>query len=122
MKKFVVIALALNGLSKVFRPEDRVTESDFPAGQCPDLVKKGFLREITPEEEAADKAYAEKLEKENAEKEKANKIEELKRKAEEAKLASEKATALAEGLQKDYETALAELKASEPAETGKPKK
>lgn len=68
MKKFTVLVLALSGLgNKVFTAGEKVTEENFPVGNCEKLVAQGFLEEIkevseTPKEKAA----REKAEKEAA--------------------------------------------------------
>lgn len=46
MKKYLVIALSVGGLgNKIYKSGASVTEKNFPNGNCPDLVKKGFLKE-----------------------------------------------------------------------------
>jgi len=47
MKKYIVLALTLQGLRKKhFEAGEIVTESNFPAGQVPVLIEKGFLEEV----------------------------------------------------------------------------
>lgn len=45
--KYIVIALSVGGAGKrIFHAGDVVTERDFPEGQAPELVEKGFLKPI----------------------------------------------------------------------------
>jgi hypothetical protein len=49
MKKYKVKSLSVGGINKVYYSGAEVTEANFPAGNCPELVSKGFLTEITEE-------------------------------------------------------------------------
>ena len=56
MPKYKVISLAVSGLgNKIFRPDDVVTERNFPPGNIKHLVDTGAV-ELIPEEEAEEVA------------------------------------------------------------------
>jgi len=49
MRRFKVISLSVGGRRKVHYYDETVTERDFPAGNCDELVQKGFLQELETE-------------------------------------------------------------------------
>lgn len=52
MKRYKVKSLSVGGINKVYYSGAEVSEANFPAGNCPELVAKGFLEEI-PEKGSA---------------------------------------------------------------------
>lgn len=52
MKSYKVIALSVGGLNnKIFNSGDEVFENNFHTGRADQLVKEGFLKEISEEQE-----------------------------------------------------------------------
>lgn len=57
MAQYKVIPLACSGNgNRVFKNGDIVSEKDFPKGALPELIAKGFLREIKNQDESDDDA------------------------------------------------------------------
>lgn len=56
MKSFKVKALSVHGLgNNMYSSGDIVTEANFPEGNCPELVREGFLTEIESDETPIEK-------------------------------------------------------------------
>ena len=127
MKRYRVIALSVGGSKRVFKSQDIVKETDFPADHADALVKDGHLERLSKKDEAdlnkADataKAEAAKTSKELAEKSGADELAKADRdkKMSDAKnhlavVKGEKATFLSNKTKADGDLLDAELKASD---------